>query len=77
MMIEWFWELCVRPACNRCVQLCKPVNTEYTRAQQLLRWATVGHNKHGPKSEKLTAVPLSVGELGPGLTQCRPTPLSV
>jgi len=23
--------------------------TEFTRAQQLLRWATFGHNRHGPK----------------------------
>jgi len=41
-----------------------------TRAQQLLRWVTVVHvhDRHAPKSE--AAVTLSVGELGPHLTQC-------
>jgi len=37
-----------------------------TRAQQLLRWATIGHNRHGEKVGGCCA--LSVGELGPHLT---------
>jgi len=40
-----------------------------TRAQQLLRSATVPEQS-GPKSGG-TAVPLSVGEPGPNVTQCR------
>jgi len=30
-----------------------------------------GHNRHGPKSGGGAIVPLSVGELGPHLRQCR------
>ena len=41
-----------------------------TRAQQLLRWGPFGHNRRGPKSGG-ASVPLSVGELGLHLTQCR------
>jgi len=41
-----------------------------TRAQQLLRWATVYQSKVGRKVEG-AALPLFVGDLDPYLTQCR------
>jgi len=41
-----------------------------TGAQQLLRWATVPE-QWVEKGRGLPAVPLSVGELDPHLTQCR------
>ena len=47
----------------------KALMSTATRAQHLLRWATVSEQS-GPKSGR-TAVPLSVGELGLHLTQCR------
>jgi len=41
-----------------------------TRAQQLLRWAIVPEQS-GPKGGAGSADPISVGKLGPHLTQCR------
>jgi len=47
------------------------IQSDYkTRAQQLLRWATVPEQS-GPKSGGEVVVSLSVGELGHHLTQCR------
>ena len=49
---------------------CKCLQKDQTiRAQRLLRWATVPEQSK-PKSGG-AAVPLSMGELGPHITQCR------